>query len=73
MCTTIFNQNNAAHPEIANVSLKLMEALAFRGTTDRLMAIAVQLALKLAPGFYIDPSIPHGVTLLVVTRTTESY
>ena len=32
-------QNNIAHPEFANVSLELMDALAFKGMTDRLMAI----------------------------------
>ena len=32
-------QNNTAHPEFANVSLELMDALAFKGMADRLMAI----------------------------------
>ena len=32
-------QNNTAHPEFAKVSLELMDALAFKGMTDRLMAI----------------------------------
>lgn len=32
-------QNNTAHPEFAKVSLELMDALGFKGMTDRLMAI----------------------------------
>jgi hypothetical protein len=33
-------QDNAAHPEYSQVALELMDALAFRGMTDRVMAIS---------------------------------